>query len=898
MATASILSRVTAPVVKADITDASRDDLALNDVVELESVGIGTAYQWNLAFKPEDSTAVLSSSGNTQSINRNPGTFTVDKPGPYLTRLLYTTRQITVNTVLAAGVTFSINGITLTAVAGARTPGSNDFSVSSGTVAGITADMVAAINDAANSFAAANLAGTDASPSVIITPTTETAPTGETLTILYSGTASDVTIADYTTEQYVRLRALTAFGDLKLVAAGERYDTLRVPVDATAAGWADEQNFNLNVLLSLVKATSALGNVRYVDAAGGGDYTAVQSAIDFAVSQAPTSAQQWVILIRPGTYTEDLTFAPFVHVFGWPGGRETEIVKVLNATNAGHVVAIPGAGDTLALADIHFRQPVVSPNAAFIQTGSGDVRVFRCTLEAQGNTGEVWFSQGPTYFTECIINGNGVAATDYALRTTTLLVLDRTFVNGMSCVRAEGGLVHAKDTRFKPTGTYAINTNASETELYWCRVGGLIAANPTGAAVPGDLIVSCTWSEAKDITIDGAGVVGAARVELGSSTHDTVTPINAATVVATVPSDTNFYDSTATGLTAANVQAALDEIYTYAAAVRTLDDAYDGGVAGTGSGRSIVADQGAVQILDSSPPSSPTPAGNTNGNLEVLGSVSLGALTKPEITVDPNPFGNGPVVLLGREIWANDAPFGSTALVLGDASGNPTYHNYNLRVGTKSADGGTKVGSTYIRSGDSLTTIDAGSVFIQGGSATDAGGGSGGDVYIVPGQTAGGADGKAYLVDPSTATAATLTAAGAFVGGVAGDITFGSEMGSATVSVLVGDAVADVWNKIDATGIFTAAGDPIVISTVAKGASSEVFFISADAGVDAAVGGLSGQVMAPGTWPDAVPIKSEYYAGNTPGGNVTWGVGGNNTLTDAIDRIATQLVILLGGPIP
>ena len=33
MATASILSRITAPVVKAD---TSRDDLAVNDVVELE----------------------------------------------------------------------------------------------------------------------------------------------------------------------------------------------------------------------------------------------------------------------------------------------------------------------------------------------------------------------------------------------------------------------------------------------------------------------------------------------------------------------------------------------------------------------------------------------------------------------------------------------------------------------------------------------------------------------------------------------------------------------------------------------------------------------------------------------------------------------------------------------
>lgn len=149
MATASIRSRVTAPVAKPDITDASRDDLAAGDVVELESVNTGTAYQWSIAFKPEGSTAVFSSSGSETAIVKDPGTFSVDVDGPYLIRLAFT-----------------------------------------------------------------------------------------------DGTG--------TTEQFVRLRALTAVGGLKLVAAGERYDTIRVPVDATASGWADEQNFNLTRLLSLI----------------------------------------------------------------------------------------------------------------------------------------------------------------------------------------------------------------------------------------------------------------------------------------------------------------------------------------------------------------------------------------------------------------------------------------------------------------------------------------------------------------------------------------------------------------------------------------------------------------------------------------------------------------------
>lgn len=52
----------------------------------------------------------------------------------------------------ASTLDFTINGITLTGVAGARTSGSDDYDKSLGTQALIVADMVAAINDPANSF--------------------------------------------------------------------------------------------------------------------------------------------------------------------------------------------------------------------------------------------------------------------------------------------------------------------------------------------------------------------------------------------------------------------------------------------------------------------------------------------------------------------------------------------------------------------------------------------------------------------------------------------------------------------------------------------------------------------------------------------------------------------------
>jgi len=863
MATASILSRVTAPVVKIDRIGISRDDLTINDVVELESVNVGTAYQWNIAFKPEDqlgtpSTAVFTSTGTEQAIIQNPGTFTVDLDGPYLLRLAYTTPQITLNTVLTAGVTFTINGILLTAVAGARTPGSDDFSVASGTAAGIVADIVAAINDPLNSFVAANLAGTDSSPSVVISPTLATVPTGETIGIFYSGTASDVTIGDLVTEQYVRLRALTAFGDLKLVAAGERYDTLRVPVDAEPDGWADNQNYNLNQLLSLISSTDPSTGVVYVDPING-DFQTIQAAMDYATAQTPTLAQQWVVLVRPGIYVEDLTFYPWVHLFGWPGGETTPLVKVRNATVASHSIALPGAGTSLVLCDIWFEQPVVSPNPAFLQTGAGDVQVIRCTVEAQGNTGEVWATSSPTTFTLCTINGNGVNPTDYALRVSTgsFTVLDHTTVLGQSCLIVEAGAsVYAKDSRLTASGTYAINSLGVSTSLDYCTVIGVIAGNPAGTGTAGDLVFTIKWCGIEILAIDGLNVVGTAKADLGATTHGTLTPINGALVFATVPADTILYDNTTSGLAAINVQDAIDEVYAYAQLVRTLDNAYDGGIVGTGSGRTIIADQGAVQIVDALAPSDPVPPGNTNGNLEVVGSVKLGALTKAEITIDPNPFDNGPAILLGKEIWANDAPYGSTALILGDTSGNPTFHNYNLRVGTKEASGGNQVGSVFVRAGDSLTAIDAGAVYLQGGTATDAGGGVGGDIIVVPGETAAGGARAMVLANPLTATSATLTAAGAFSGAaVAGTLTLGTETGAITVTFVGGEVLAAVHALFDATGIVTAAGDPIVLTTVMKGGTAEAFFLNeTPAGVDAALGTFSGQAMVSGTWPDTVEL--------------------------------------------
>jgi hypothetical protein len=83
---AEIRSEVIAPVVKAAVDNASRDDLAVNDVVQLTAIGGGTTFQWTLVFVPEGSTAVLTPAA--AAVTAGPLTFTVDKVGPYLVRLV------------------------------------------------------------------------------------------------------------------------------------------------------------------------------------------------------------------------------------------------------------------------------------------------------------------------------------------------------------------------------------------------------------------------------------------------------------------------------------------------------------------------------------------------------------------------------------------------------------------------------------------------------------------------------------------------------------------------------------------------------------------------------------------------------------------------------------------
>ena len=76
---ASITSAVPS---KPTVTDASRSDLAVGNVVTLTSTTVAATYLWQMVYLPLNSSATLAN-----PTTQNPGTFTVDKVGSYLIAL-------------------------------------------------------------------------------------------------------------------------------------------------------------------------------------------------------------------------------------------------------------------------------------------------------------------------------------------------------------------------------------------------------------------------------------------------------------------------------------------------------------------------------------------------------------------------------------------------------------------------------------------------------------------------------------------------------------------------------------------------------------------------------------------------------------------------------------------
>ena len=249
--------------------------------------------------------------------------------------------------------------------------------------------------------------------------------------------------------QFIRCRQLTLFGELKLVAAGERRDQLGViPVDATPEGWANDQNANLQRVSLLLRRLSTSSRVLYVDANRGrdssaaqddydnviaipgpdtarpeetgiklramahGDFSSINDAIAYAADcvargePALSKTDPYYIKIRSGLYTEDLNLTSFVHLLGdgdaydgdlgagLPGPKvQSVIVRTVNAGGTGTHTYNPGALATDAevfLVDVHLENTAATSNAVLYQQG-GLLSLTRCVVRQKGNDA----AQGP-----------------------------------------------------------------------------------------------------------------------------------------------------------------------------------------------------------------------------------------------------------------------------------------------------------------------------------------------------------------------------------------------------------------------------------------------------------------------------------------------------------------------
>ena len=197
------------------------------------------------------------------------------------------------------------------------------------------------------------------------------------------------------TSQHVRLRALTKFGGLKLVAAGERRDEEAIiPTDIGMYGWAYEQNGNIRKILDFIKPLVQSGRVVHVDSGSEnyGDFPSIQEAIDFCVLEGAAEDTPFVVLVREGVYEETLTLKPFVHVISTQHQNAGDIPdlqskpklspRTVVKSAISHDVTLSNATDYSLIVGIHFLDDTSSPNPSLFKSGNGVLQTNACTFES------------------------------------------------------------------------------------------------------------------------------------------------------------------------------------------------------------------------------------------------------------------------------------------------------------------------------------------------------------------------------------------------------------------------------------------------------------------------------------------------------------------------------------
>lgn len=792
--------------------------------------------------------------------------------------------------------------------------------------------------------------------------------------------------------QFLRLRQLTRFGNLRLSAAGERNDQNgKVPIDAPTNGWSDDANMTLQRLMLFARRTATTGRTLWVDAnrgrndannsedqtilvdlpgpdatalvetgmktkaEGHGDFPSITAAIAYAnnaVARGEPAASQtnpWTIFIQPGLYIEDLVLRPFIHLvgLGTPPRLQDEIgtgwhhpVLIRTAATCTTFAGTAATGDQVMLSNLAFENVIVSTRGVIEHTG-GTLVLDKCVVWQRSNDA----AQGPaikvvsvlnapmprTVLRDCTIASLGAGVTQWVIlhdAPSGDLLASRTAILG-----AGGGLkynpsgygggghdgvLNLANCEVRGRASYAVWAYGTTNILDRCIIGadagvtrsaifdgfglganakiGNLLVQLSHCTVEGNFTVDISVNSAangatRKVMFEGTTVKGQFLLPNGSSTTLTAgdkaqslqyepTHVNPTSLVAVLANNQ--------ALAATNVQDAIDSLILMLLPNGVppgliLDDAYDGIAAispysrGHGLGRTIIANYGAVQITKLNPsgdnPSEPT----LLGGLKVEGRIDIGGLQTDglgsEITLNPNPYGAGPAINLGRATWPADVGTGlrgiTSATIQAKQTAAPKANHLRLRTGDGSVSGVATLGQTILEAGSSIRPSgnaaagpNAGSVHILAGSYTNpTAGGLAGDVILVPGEGTSPAVGSIFIARHASGTQATLTAAGVFVGNVTGSIWFATPGGEVQIDILNTDNSAAVQTKISKTGVLvgSANGNNLQILTSDRGPDADVLYVRDSTGgtLNTALGELrigSGANYAAGAFGDKVGL--------------------------------------------
>ena len=364
------------------------------------------------------------------------------------------------------------------------------------------------------------------------------------------------------TTQVVRLRALTRFGSLALVAAGEQNGAAVVPVDIGSQGWSTDQNINLHRLLAFTRRTATSGRVLFVDANKGrdntatanditntfslpgsdtadvtgsgidviasshGDFATIQAAINYASDcvargePALSASQPYTIFIQPGLYIESLALVGFVNLvglgapaanFGISGIVESQPSVVIR-TNGSSSVFAGAASDVLVLKDLTFECAVVGITC-FQHTTSGSLWAYGCNF-IQKHTSSVNSS-----FTVLTAS---TSTLDSFFDCSFINVFLGPFVSSTyTFVQDSPSPVQFEGCTFRSTGGIQVNPSSNKNSTAVRVAHSYLQCYGSGTAFRGPCSLSASFSNfLGGVTIDRHGIATSVTSNLTATFHD------------------------------------------------------------------------------------------------------------------------------------------------------------------------------------------------------------------------------------------------------------------------------------------------------------------------------------------------------------------------------------------